>query len=315
MPGNSPCCAPAKAANSAVGDRPPRADHVAANITIATASLDGGEFLMGAEHSDGIVADGEAPVRAVRVDPFRIGITTVTNKEFRRFVRATGYRTEAERFGTSLVFKLHLSPRVLATAERRVAAAPWWIEVKGASWKHPFGAGTSTTGRLSHPVVHVSWNDAAAYCEWAGVRLPTEAEWEFAARGPHEQLRFPWGDELTPGGQHLCNVWQGSFPDANTAEDGFIGTCPVRSFPANGYGLFEVVGNVWEWCRDVFTTDIASRSGHAPVGALHGNTRVIRGGSYLCHESYCNRYRLGARTSNTPDSSTSNIGFRVAGCA
>ena len=282
------------------------------SLQSAMVSLDGGEFLMGAEHADGIAADGEGPVGTVRLGPFRIGPTAVTNGEFRRFVRASGYRTDAERYGTSLVFIGHLTSRTLATARRRVAAAPWWIEVDGASWKRPFGPGTGLKGRLGHPAVHVSWNDAVAYCAWAGLRLPTEAEWEFAARGPHEQRRFPWGDELTPGGRHLCNVWQGDFPSDNTAEDGFVGTCPVRSFPPNDFGLYEMVGNVWEWCRDIFTTDISVRRGPGPKGAAEGPGRVIRGGSYLCHDSYCNRYRLGARTSNTPDSSTSNIGFRVA---
>ena len=282
------------------------------SVPVAMIALDGGEFLMGAEHADGIVADGEGPVRMVRLDPFRIGATTVTNKQFGRFVKATGYRTEAERFGTSLVFIRHLTPPTLAKARRRVAAAPWWIEIEGACWNNPFGPDTGIRGRLGHPAVHVTWNDAAAYCDWAGVRLPTEAEWEFAARGPHAQRRFPWGDELTPDGRHLCNVWQGDFPNRNTAEDGFVGTCPVGSFPPNDFGLHEVVGNVWEWCQDIFTTDISVRRGHGPKGAAEGPGRVIRGGSYLCHDSYCNRYRLGARTSNTPDSSTSNIGFRVA---
>jgi formylglycine-generating enzyme required for sulfatase activity len=161
-------------------------------------------------------------------------------------------------------------------------------------------------------VVHVSWNDAQAYAQWAGKRLLTEAEWEFAARGGLEQKLYPWGDELTPDGQHLCNIWQGEFPRHNTLEDGFSGTCPIDAFPPNGYGLYSSVGNVWEWCSDWFTTEPATRTGSDPHGPAEGAAKVMKGGSFLCHASYCNRYRVAARTSNTPDSSTSNIGFRCA---
>jgi formylglycine-generating enzyme required for sulfatase activity len=165
--------------------------------------------------------------------------------------------------------------------------------------------------RENHPVVHVSWADASAYAAWAGKRLPSEAEWEFAARGGLEQKLFPWGDELTPGGKHLCNIWQGQFPDINTAEDGYEATAPVDAYPPNGFGLLSMAGNVWEWCADWFSPDfhlIAARNN--PVGPQSGIAKVIRGGSFLCHASYCNRYRVAARTSNTPDSSASNIGFR-----
>jgi formylglycine-generating enzyme required for sulfatase activity len=155
--------------------------------------------------------------------------------------------------------------------------------------------------RLDHPVVHVSHRDAAAFCQWAGVRLPTETEWEYAARGGLEQARYAWGDELTPGGRHMCNIWQGTFPTRNTAEDGYVGTAPVRSFPPNGFGLYEVAGNVWELCDSPWVP-----------GEVDSPERVIRGGSYLCHASYCNRYRVAARTRTTVDSSTGNTGFRVA---
>ncbi|WP_446459243.1 formylglycine-generating enzyme family protein [Streptomyces yangpuensis] len=258
--------------------------------------LPGGRFLMGTDDPDAFPADGEGPVRKVAVDPFRIAPTTVTNAQFATFVKAAGHVTEAERFGFSFVFGGFL-PEDVAAVSRPVAAVPWWRAVPGASWRHPEGAGSSVTGRQNHPVVHISWNDAQAYCAWSGTRLPTEAEWEYAARGGLEQRRYPWGDELAPGGRHMCNIWRGDFPTLNTAEDGYESTAPAKSFRPNGFGLYNVVGNVWEWCADWFAPDIS---------------RVMRGGSYLCHDSYCNRYRVAARSSNTPDSSTGNIGFRVA---
>jgi formylglycine-generating enzyme required for sulfatase activity len=166
---------------------------------------------------------------------------------------------------------------------------------------------------MDHPVVHVSWRDAQAYCQWASKRLLTEAEWEYAARGGGDQTRYPWGSELTPKGKHRCNIWQGKFPEENTAEDGYIGTAPARSYRPNGFGLYNVCGNVWEWCRDWFSpTWHLSGPIINPLGPDMGEQKAMRGGSFLCHKSYCNRYRLGARTGNTPDSSTSNCGFRCA---
>jgi formylglycine-generating enzyme required for sulfatase activity len=180
-----------------------------------------------------------------------------------------------------------------------VVGAAWWRQVEGADWAHPEGPHSSLADRLDHPVIHVSWNDAQAFCRWTGTRLPTEAEWEYAARGGTSGCRFPWGDDLEPGGEHRMNVFQGTFPLENTV--------------ANGYGVFQMTGNAWEWTADWFDPAHYTRSARVdPAGPPHGAARVMRGGSYLCHASYCNRYRVDARSSNTPDSSTGNLGFRVA---
>ena len=221
-----------------------------------------GEFLMGTRAPVRNRRDGEDPIRRITLSPFSIATTTVTNREFAAFVEATGHVTEAERFGWSFVFNQFVSEEVAATVDQAVAKVPWWWKVDGAWWREPEGSGSSIDGRDEHPVVHVSWNDAVAYAEWAGGRLPTEAEWEFAARGGLEQALFPWGDDLTPGGRHMCNIWQGDFPNVNTVEDGHFGTAPVSSFEPNGYGLYNVSGNVWEWCSDWFSQE-ASRRGAA----------------------------------------------------
>ena len=273
-------------------------------------TLDGGEFLMGSEGADSSPDDGEGPVRAVALSPFRISAVTVSNDRFAAFVDATGHTTEAERYGWSFVFGGLLPDDFPPT--RGVEQAPWWRQVFGADWRHPEGPGSSIADRADHPVVHVAFPDALAYCRWAGVRLPTEAEWEYAARGGLEQRRFPWGDELTPDGEHRCNVWQGLFPDLNTMDDGYLGTAPVDAYRPNGFGLRNVAGNVWEWCADWFDARPSPTSRHDPRGPASGSAKVIRGGSYLCHSSYCNRYRVAARSANTPDTSTGNTGFRVA---
>jgi formylglycine-generating enzyme required for sulfatase activity len=274
--------------------------------------LEGGVFRMGSEDPDGFPADGEGPVRKVELGPFWVDRFAVSNRRFAEFVSATGFATDAERYGWSFVFGGLLLDDFPAT--RGAAQAPWWRQVYEASWLAPEGPGSSIEGRLEHPVVHVSWQDAAAFCAWAGLRLPTEAEWEHAARGGLEQKRYPWGDEREPGGEHRMNVWQGSFPDENTLADGYLGTCPVEEFPANGFGLRNTSGNVWEWCGDWFdsTAHRTANEPKDPQGPTAGESKVIRGGSYLCHESYCNRYRVGARSSNTPNSSTGNMGFRCA---
>lgn len=276
-----------------------------------TVYIPGGSFLMGTNYKKGFPEDGEGPIHKVKVNPFYIDLHTVTNRQFQAFIKDTNYVTEAEQFGWSFVFSKLVSTETLKNVQQRVQQTPWWLVVEGATWNHPEGPDSSLKNRMEHPVIHVSWNDAAAYCQWAGKRLPTEAEWEFAARGGLEQKMYPWGDELTPNSKHYCNIWQGTFPYENTAEDGYIATAPAKSFPVNGYGLYNVAGNVWEWCSDWFSTNIHKRGGQDnPQGPETGEVRVMRGGSYLCHYSYCNRYRVAARTSNSPDSSTGNIGFR-----
>lgn len=317
------CCKPD------AGDRPDRdsskegLDHgaLAKTEAVSTAGmikLGGGTFWMGNEDSDAWIEDGEGPVREVKLSPFWIDRTAVTNEAFAAFIDATGYKTEAEQFGWSYVFHTLVPGKIKRRLGEgnKVQGLQWWIGVEGARWDKPEGPGSNIRKRLKYPVVHVTWNDAAAYARWVGKRLPTEAEWEYAARGGLEKMKYAWGNELTPGGKHMCNIWQGDFPHRDTAEDGYHGPAPAKSFPANGFGLYNMAGNVWEWCADWFSptwhvpAKLATREN--PKGPDIGESRVMRGGSFLCHNSYCNRYRVGARTANTPDSSTSNCGFRCA---
>jgi sulfatase modifying factor 1 len=273
--------------------------------------LPGGSFLMGSQDPLAYPADGEGPVHEVELEPFAIDSCAVSNRQFAVFVKDAGYVTDAERWGWSFVFEGLLPADLPPT--RSVAQAPWWRQVGEAQWRTPEGPHSNLGGRLDHPVVHVSHNDALAYCAWAGVRLPTEAEWEFAARGGLAGCAFPWGDELEPGGEHHMNVWQGDFPVLNTAEDGYLGTAPVDAFEPNGYGLYNTTGNVWEWTADWFDREWYQRAlPPSPHGPASGTARVTRGGSYICHASYCRRYRVSARSANAPEDATGNIGFRVA---
>jgi formylglycine-generating enzyme required for sulfatase activity len=317
------CCAPTRwsAQHPELHQISPPRPADAAPVTsghhhIDQAVIPAGVFAMGDSRGDGNRADGEDPVHTVQLNRFSIDTTSVTVADFARFVDATGYRTEAEKYGYSAVFHLVVAADpadILGPA----SPVPWWLGVRGADWHHPEGPRSDINGREDHPVVHVSWNDAEAYCAWAGRRLPTEAEWEYAARGRLDGARYPWGDDLlAPDDAWRCNIWQGTFPGRNTAEDGWITTAPVRTYQPNGYGLWQTVGNVWEWCADTFNPATYSRRARNtpvanPINQVQGENRVLRGGSYLCHDSYCNRYRNAARSSNTPDSSMGNAGFRT----
>jgi formylglycine-generating enzyme len=265
---------------------------------------------MGDESEWSYPGDGEGPVHVVELPAFAMSPHAVTNRDFAAFVRSTGWRTEAESYGWSFVFGGLLPDDFPPT--RGVEAAPWWRQVEGADWGHPEGPHSGTEGRSDHPVVHVSWNDAQAYCAWSATRLPTEAEWEAAARGGLEGRPFPWGDDLEPDDHHRMNVFQGDFPGGNTAADGYLGTAPVDAFEPNGYGIYNMTGNVWEWCADWLDVDYYRHSPvTAPAGPTAGSFRVQRGGSYLCHASYCRRYRVSARFGSTPESTSGNVGFRV----
>ncbi|WP_431194092.1 formylglycine-generating enzyme family protein [Leucobacter chromiireducens] len=324
MTGDGPhggsCCTPARAPHDRAAA--PRAAATASHVPhvpqrehrIAQRSIPRGSFTMGDVQHDGIAADGELPLHEVTLDAFEIDATTVTNADFARFVAATGYTSDAERFGVSAVFHLLVDAPTEAILGP-VPGVPWWISVRGADWRNPHGpAPRGTHPAPDHPVVHMSWHDAQAYCAWAGRRLPTEAEWEYASRGGLDRARFPWGDAPIDGsdGVWRANVWQGTFPAHNSAADGWIGTAPAEHYAPNGYGLFQTVGNVWEWCADGFAADAYEHhAGHDPRGPEQASERVLRGGSYLCHPSYCNRYRNAARSRNTPDSTMGNAGFRT----
>lgn len=313
--GSKPCCAPQSARAAHVGGVPHQAagTEPGPEVTKGLIALPGGSFRMGTDYAEAFPHDGEGPVRNVVLQPFEIDRFPVTNALFANFVQATGYRTEAEVFGWSFVFWAHVSKRRFhELVEDTVAATPWWCKVPGAFWRAPEGPGSDVTKRGDHPVVHVSWNDAQAYCRWAKLRLPTEAEWEYAARGGRDQQLYPWGNSLRMKGKYQCNIWQGEFPHVDTGEDGYAGSCPVEAFPANDFGLYSVCGNTWEWIADWFGTEHDAAEVHDPTGPSAGPGRVMKGGSFLCHRSYCNRYRVAARSCNTPDSSSSHLGFRCA---
>lgn len=323
MSGGRPCCTPSGPA----GPVRPEADAAtpgtaggsaqdpgtsAAAHRPALVALPGGAFRMGTDSDVGYAEDGEGPARPVSVSPFSIAPHAVTNAEFATFVRATRHVTDAEQFGTSFVFWLQVDEAVRQRVRHLPTGLPWWLPIEGACWQRPEGPGSSILDRPDHPVVHVSWNDAAAYCRWSGTRLPSEAEWEYAARGGLEECLYPWGDELGDEGRGRCNIWQGRFPDAPTLP-WRPGPVPVHRFAPNGFGLFNMVGNVWEWCDDWFSpTYHADTAAVDPRQTRLTGRRSMRGGSFLCHASYCNRYRVAGRHANAPASASSNTGFRVA---
>ena len=313
--------------------------------------IPGGEFLMGGPSADSSIQQHAAthpgdpvcsgllagfpdaqPAHRVRVSGFWMDLTEVTNAEFDKFIRATGYITVAERKPTaeqypgadpemlvpgSVVFTPPESPISLENP------LEWWSYTPGANWRHPFGPQSDLTGKENHPVVHVCFDDAVAYCKWAGKRLPTEAEWEFAARGGLDHQEFAWGSEANPGGKWMANSFQGSFPVRDTGSDGFRGLAPIRSFPPNGFGLFEMAGNAWEWCADWYRPDTYAQRPAAglttnPSGPSDSHDpdepgipkRVQRGGSYLCSDQYCARFRIGTRGKGAADTGSTHVSFR-----
>lgn len=300
--------------------------------------IPGGEYVMGSD--DKLARQNEKPPHLVKVSGFWMDVAPVTNAQFGEFTKATGYVTLAEQKPDWEELKKQLPPGTPKPDESLLVAGSmiftpsngpvdlremgnFWQWMPGASWRHPEGPASDLKGRDDHPVVHVCWDDAVAYAKWAGKRLPTEAEWEFAARGGSKGSRYYWGDEFKPDGKFMCNTWTGKFPYQNTREDGFDRTAPVRSFPANGYGLYDMAGNVWNWCSDWYRPDThielakekiccdpsGPRKSLSPVNP-HQTERVTKGGSFLCEESYCASYRPSARRGLPPDTGMSHVGFR-----
>lgn len=274
-------------------------------------------FQMGNGHQHhGFDVDNEGPQTAVSTPDFYMSETVVTNEMFYRFVMDTGYVTEAERLGKSFVFQGLITDENLGKVTASETDMTWWLDVEDANWRKPEGPGSKITDKMDHPVVQVTWNDANAYCKWAGGRLPTEAEWEVAARSGHEGLEYQWGNELIVNGQYQANIWQGEFPSFNTVEDGYFGTSPADAFYQNDYGIRQMTGNVWEWCLNPARIDLDIFNDKTAEDFIQERSdyeidlMATRGGSFLCHDSYCTRYRVAARHSNTANSASSNIGFR-----
>lgn len=258
-----------------------------------------------------IPIDGEGRLREAGIKPFAIDPYAVTNGWFAEFVESTGYVTDAERFGWAFVFYQLLG--AAAPVSGAVQGATWWRKVEGATWRQPEGPGSAIGDRLDHPVVQVSLNDARAFAAWAGGRLPLEAEWEHAARGGQGEVRYPWGNRDPDDEDFMpCNIWQGTFPTRNTGADGWVSTAPVASFEPNGYGLYNICGNVWEWCdQPLRIRSVSKQLRQADANAVAAGLYVTKGGSYLCHSSYCHRYRIAARTGSSADTATGHIGFRI----
>jgi formylglycine-generating enzyme required for sulfatase activity len=313
MNSKPPCCIPGAAAHAREPAIEQRIDASSTPLGSNLIAFESGSFLMGTDSEVGYRADGEGPQRAVTVSAFSISACAVSNAEFDAFVCDSNYVSQAEQCGWSFVFQGSVPGGAELATRGTSSEAPWWLAVEGACWSRPEGPGSSVDGREDHPVTHISWHDANAYCRWSGTRLPSEAEWEMAARGALKNKTYPWGDELLPNGEHRCNIWQGDFPVADSGDDGYTNTAPVTAYQPNGSGLYNMVGNVWEWCNDWFSPNYHRVTGTTnPHYVIPSGRRSMRGGSFLCHHSYCNRYRVAARSSNTPDSSTNHCGFRVA---
>jgi formylglycine-generating enzyme len=300
--------------------------------------IESGAFQMGGDNNQ--ASADEYPKHKVTVNSFWMDQTEVTNRQFEEFVKATGYITTAEKKPDWEEIKKQVPPGTPKPEESMLVPASlvfsspsqtvsltdyskWWTWKEGADWKHPHGPDSNIKGKENFPVVHVSWYDAQAYCKWAGKRLPTEAEWEWAARGGLVNNIYPWGNEPIDAGKPKANTWQGQFPNKNTLRDGFYFTAPVKSFPPNGYGLYDMAGNVWEWCADYYNADYYKKI-NKPDGIRNPNgpeksfdpqepyaiKRVLRGGSFLCNDSYCSGYRVARRMKSSEDTGTEHTGFR-----
>lgn len=316
MTSDKPCCTPATSRTTTEANESaplsyglqPASQETTEALDLPVLQIPAGNALIGTDHPM-IALDEESPCRTRQLDSFNMMQTTVTNALFEAFVEDMDYITDAERYGWSFVFDADFS--MSDNRQMFVEGSPWWRRTKGANWRQINGPGTDDLCKAEHPVVHVSWHDANAFAKWIGGRLPSESEWEHAARGGLGDVPFPWGTrEPDDTVFQPCNIWQGEFPKQNTCADGFMTTAPAKSFSPNGYGLYNMCGNVWEWTSGRFK--IESRSKEARKHAKHmRGTKVLKGGSFLCHRSYCFRYRIAARTGTTPDSTTAHQGFRL----
>lgn len=302
------CCTPDRGPSETVPtDRSDQSAH--ASTALPFCEIPGGRAMVGTAKPH-LPDDGEGPLKSKRLAPFRMSPTAITNEMFAEFVAQTDYVTEAEDFGWSFVFWSDVVESVKLT--RGVEGVEWWRRVDGANWRDINGPGSrQAVWHPDHPVVHVSWKDATRFAAWAGGRLPTEAEWEHAARGGRGDVPFPWGETEPDDTQtHPCNIWQGTFPKHNTGADGWERTAPAKSFEPNAYGLYNMAGNVWEWTADPFKVKSLKKQVRQRLDGMRG-FKLLKGGSFLCHRSYCYRYRIAARSGNSPDSTTTHQGFRV----